>query len=299
MTGRRDDRAPLAPSAREEDGHSVSLARELLATDIEAEERFLARLESMEVPPAGRHRRRQIAAVVVACLVFGSGAAAMVGVLDRGDRQNGAAVSPPPNDPDITRPAPGYESQLEAAEQPIPTTDQSEPAPILESRPPQVPDERASFEPAVPPQATGPGQESLSPEIDGSADPPTIPEDALLLAQIGLQRGSETPPQERLDLLQDFLTRFPDSAHVGEVRALIVEALADAGRDEDALFAVEQYLAHHPDDSRRQQVRWLEATLARDRLQDCERALPAYRELAGEEGPWQEAAEQYVEVCSP
>lgn len=44
--------------------------------------------------------------------------------------------------------------------------------------------------------------------------------------------------------------------------------------------AAGRFLERYPSSERRQEIRWIEATLARDRLKDCERALPAYRELA-------------------
>ncbi len=291
MTGRTHDKDRLAPVETVDVGPSLSLAQDMLTSDTAQEERFLARLERMKVRPAGRHRRRRIAAIVVACFVVGTGAAAAIGMVGDRDRSHGSTASPPPDAPVLAPPESSdeMEPQIESSE--LPLVEESEPA----------------VDPIVPPHVTTPApddtpdQEPAPPE-DASADEPDTPslsEDIRLLAQIELQRGSGAPPETRLELLGDFVDRFPDSAHVGEVRALTVEALADAGQNEDALLAAERYLILHPDDSRRQQVRWIEATVARDRLQDCERALPAYQELAGDAGPWQEAAQRYVEVCTP
>lgn len=299
MTGRTHDRER---PARVEPGPSLSLAQDILSSDAEQEAQFLARLEKMEVGPAGQYRRKQILALVVACLVVGTGAAAMVGILALDERPNGSAAAPPQAGHGIAPPefASEIDPHSESSEQPAPEGGEPEiglddPPPLVFE--PLVPLE--SIEPAAPAEA--PADEAL-PRMAGTSVEPapvTLPEDIRLLAQIELQRGSGTPPETRLEFLDDFVTRFPESTHVGEVRALTVEALADAGRNEEALDAAERYLALHPEDSRRQQVRWIEATVARDRLQDCARALPAYQELAGGTGPWKEAAEQYVEVCAP
>ncbi len=292
MTGRTHGRDGLAPFEPNEPEGLQALAQDMLAADVEQEERFLARLEQMEVGPAGRHRRRQISAVVVACLVVGTAAAAAVGIVGRGEPGHGATGTGRPDEQQNAQPPLPIEPAGLGGSTELPMEEPVEPEPATVL----VHPERVKT-----PQVHAQDQEPAPPEIDARAEqaPPTLPEDLRLLAQIELQRGSGTPPGVRLDLLHVFLERFPDSAHAGEVRALTVEALADAGRNEDALLAVEQYLRLHPDDSRRQQVRWLEATVARDRLQDCERALPAYEELAGGDGPWREAAEQYVEGCSP
>jgi hypothetical protein len=77
-----------------------------------------------------------------------------------------------------------------------------------------------------------------------------------------------------------------------------VGALAGTGDDEAALEAAAEFLTRHPDSSSRYDVRWIEATVARDRLHDCARALPAYRELAAAPGAQAGEAGFYRGVCA-
>jgi len=80
--------------------------------------------------------------------------------------------------------------------------------------------------------------------------------------------------------------------------ALHVEALAEAGRDSEALAAADRFRDRYPSSGRLHEVRWIEATVARDRQKDCERALPVYRELARHTGPRQSEALYYQGICA-
>ena len=120
---------------------------------------------------------------------------------------------------------------------------------------------------------------------------PQISDEAVLLARIGINRAAGVPAADRLADLDRFLAAYPGSLHGEEVLALRVEALAELGSAEEALAAAGQFAERYPDGVRHREVRWLEATVARDQLHDCARALPAYRELAEDSwGLWADAA---------
>ena len=131
-----------------------------------------------------------------------------------------------------------------------------------------------------------PAQRSSEPNEAG----PQISDEAVLLARIGINRAAGVPAADRLVDLDHFEAAYPDSLHGEEVLALRVEALAELGSAEQALAAAGQFADRYPDGARRREVRWIEATVARDQLHDCSRALPAYRELAEETwGGWADA----------
>jgi hypothetical protein len=120
---------------------------------------------------------------------------------------------------------------------------------------------------------------------------PQVSEQATLLARIEIDRASGIPAADRLGDLDLFLVRYPDDPHGEEVLALKVEALAAVGADSQVLTVAQQFTRTYPDGTRRREVRWIEATVARDRLHDCAHALPIYRDLAGQAwGLWAEAA---------
>jgi len=144
------------------------------------------------------------------------------------------------------------------------------------------------------PVAVDAGGEPVTAELDADQGSP----EARLLARIQLDRATGKPPADRMASMNEFLQTYPDSAYAEEVLAFKVEALAAGGDAEQALLAAEQYVDRHPDGVRRLQVRWLEATVARDRLQDCRRALPAYREVAVERGPHRAEATYFWGVCA-
>jgi len=149
-----------------------------------------------------------------------------------------------------------------------------------------VQQEPAQIESAAIPAAAAPS---------GPAEPaeagPKVSDEAVLLARIGINRAAGVPAADRLVDLEHFLDAYPDSAHGEEVLALRIEALAELGSAQAALDAAGQFADRYPDGNRRREVRWIEATVARDQLHDCSRALPAYRELAVESwGLWAEAA---------
>lgn len=89
-----------------------------------------------------------------------------------------------------------------------------------------------------------------------------------------------------------------DTAAAEEVMALHIEALAATGANLETIARSYEYLEVHPEGTRRTGVRWIEATVARDRLHDCSLALQAYRELADIGGPRQAEATYYLGTCS-
>ncbi len=141
----------------------------------------------------------------------------------------------------------------------------------------------------APPEASA----ALALAAPGAHDP-----EATLLSRIAVQRGAGVPAIDRLDDIDLFLATYPDSPSGEEVSALRVEALADSGAERDALEAAGVFCARYPSGSHRREVRWIEATVARDRLRNCERALPAYRELARHEDGRQAEALYYQGICA-
>ena len=119
-----------------------------------------------------------------------------------------------------------------------------------------------------------------------------------LLATIQAQRGLGRPADERLGALDRFLATYPASASAEEVMALKVEALTDAGAYRDAIDTARDYCLTHESGPRREEVRWLEATVARDRLHDCELALAPYRELAESSAARRGEAQYYRGMCA-
>ncbi len=149
------------------------------------------------------------------------------------------------------------------------------------------------------------GAEDRPSEDDGRValltDEPVTPQvsaQATLLARIEIDRAAGVPAADRLGDLDLFLASYPDDPHGEEVLALKVEALAAVGADSQVLSAAEAFVQRYPEGSRLHEVRWIEATVARDRLHDCDRALPIYRDLAARPwGLWAEAA-YFQGVCA-
>ncbi len=119
-----------------------------------------------------------------------------------------------------------------------------------------------------------------------------------LYATIQVERGAGKPAAERLHNLDQFLDKYPASEYAADILANKVEALSDLGADEEALTAASQYIRQYPDGTRRGDVRWIEATVARGHMQDCSRAMPAYRELAQTRGRRQAQSSYYRGVCA-
>jgi tetratricopeptide (TPR) repeat protein len=151
--------------------------------------------------------------------------------------------------------------------------------------------------------------DSAEPEVSATQDAGTsapdpgaaefeLGDDAMLLNQILVEAASGTPAAERLFAMEQYLARYPGSDNADLVLAERVEALADIGADREVLAAAETFIQQYPDSSRRSQVRWVEATVARDRLRDCSRALRAYRELAEAGGTHHVEAMYYRGVCA-
>ena len=169
---------------------------------------------------------------------------------------------------------------------------------VVEVLPEMVP---ATVEPgritAEPAEATAPARAETPRAVpddpartSGAESTPADP-DATLLARIEINRAAGLDAADRQRDLDRFLKTYPDSDHVEEVLALQVEALAELGDDAGVMQAAARFIERFPDGARRREVRWIEATVARDRLHDCGEALPAYRELAAEPwGRWAEAS---------
>ncbi len=136
--------------------------------------------------------------------------------------------------------------------------------------------------------------ETMHVELPQLADAPS---EAELLLRIMTTRTSLAPEAQLTDLEQ-FVQRFPDSVNGDLVASYRVDALARTGDDAAALAAAAQFLDCHPTSSSRADVRWIEATVARDRMHDCTRALPAYRELAAAGGARAGEAGFYRGVCA-
>lgn len=119
-----------------------------------------------------------------------------------------------------------------------------------------------------------------------------------LYATIQVERGAGKPAAERLHNLDQFLEKYPSSEYAADILANRVEALSDLGADEEVLAAAAQYIQQYPDGARRGDVRWIEATVARGHLQDCGRAMAAYRELAQTRGRRQAQSSYYRGVCA-
>jgi len=119
-----------------------------------------------------------------------------------------------------------------------------------------------------------------------------------LLARIQTDRALGRPADARLPDLERYIQLHDDTAAAEEVMALHIEALAATGANLETIARAYDYLEAHPEGTRRVGVRWIEATVARDRLHDCSLALEAYRELASIPGPRQAEAAYYLGTCS-
>ncbi len=113
-------------------------------------------------------------------------------------------------------------------------------------------------------------------------------------------RDSGATPDELIVRADAYLSAHPDGHFVEEAEATRLEALADAGRYAEAFVKAGEFCRAHPASPRRTQILWLQATVARDRLKDCELALPVYRELVALEGETAAGAEAnyFLAVCA-
>ena len=113
--------------------------------------------------------------------------------------------------------------------------------------------------------------------------------------QEALEGGRHSDAAYLADL---FLQRYPDGALSAEAGVLQIEAVAATDADR-AVKLADLWLGTQPDHGRRVDVLTLRATLARDRLEDCRRALPSYRELARiTTGGAQARALAYQGICA-
>ena len=123
--------------------------------------------------------------------------------------------------------------------------------------------------------------------------------DAAFLALLDA-RDSGAAPDVLITRADEYLAAQPEGPFAVEAEATRLEALARAGRYAEAFETGGQFCRNHPDSPRRTQIMWLRATVARDRLQNCELALPIYRELVlllGESAAGAEAS-YFLAVCA-
>ncbi len=165
--------------------------------------------------------------------------------------------------------------------------------------PPQdVPLEVALAPEELPTEAPGeiptPGDEEPVTEADLLALSPA--ESEFLDIQDLLARGATA--EELLAATSGYLERHPAGQFTVEVEAFRVEATAQSGRHREAFDLAGAFCAAHPDNPRRNQLLWLQATVARDRLRDCGLALDPYRELAALPGDTGADATYFRAVCA-
>jgi len=114
--------------------------------------------------------------------------------------------------------------------------------------------------------------------------------------QDALARGATA--EELLAATSGYLERHPTGQFSVEVEAFRVEAVAQTGRHREAFDLAGAFCVAHPASPRRNQLLWLRATVARDRLHDCSLALDPYRELAALPGSTGAEAAYYRAVCA-
>lgn len=117
--------------------------------------------------------------------------------------------------------------------------------------------------------------------------------EALLLARA--ERSEQTGT-----LAEQFLVEWTDSALQAEVQAIAIAAqLADPTLDPvRTLSKVDAWLTSNPQHPRFVEMHYLRATLLRDQLHDCQRAVPSYRVVVQLGAGTQRAqAEHYLQAC--
>lgn len=101
-------------------------------------------------------------------------------------------------------------------------------------------------------------------------------------------------------LAEDFLAQWQDSPLRAEVQAIALAAkLSDpTGDPAETLREVDRWLADNPKHPRFVEMHYLRATLLRDQLHDCPKAIPSYRvvEQLGS-GTQKAQAERYLKAC--
>ncbi len=173
------------------------------------------------------------------------------------------------------------------------------------TRPPGQPADEppidAVREAAVAPPAPGERPSAQAPAEGEEADEPPTPtltavEEEFIGIQDALAAGSDAG--ELVAMTTGYLDRHPRGTFTAEVAAIRVEALAREGRAREAYDAAAAFVADHPRSPRRTQILQLQATVARDRLQDCALALEPYRSLAQGSSPQAAEASYYLGVCA-
>lgn len=154
-----------------------------------------------------------------------------------------------------------------------------------EERPPADPGATEAITAGIPEPITEPDLLALSPA-----------ESEFLDIQDLLARGATA--EELLTATSGYLERHPAGQFSVEVEAFRVEATAQAGRHREAFDLADAFCAAHPGSPRRNQLRWLQATVARDRLHDCGLALEPYRELSALPGDTGADATYFHAVCA-
>jgi hypothetical protein len=157
----------------------------------------------------------------------------------------------------------------------------------------QVPEEPPVIDP-IPTDATPEEVREPITEPDLLALSPA--ESGFLDIQDMLAQGASA--EDLLAATSGYLERHPAGQFSVEVEAFQVEATARTGRHREAFDLAGTFCAVHPDSPRRNQLLWLQATVARDRLHDCGLALGPYRELAALPGASGTDATYFHAVCA-
>ena len=139
---------------------------------------------------------------------------------------------------------------------------------------------------AVPPlSGVVPGPTDTVRQADTAPSPPIVAPTAPQSAEAAYAAvldavDAEETPASIARAVDAFLRRFPDSPLAPDATALRLEIATDLEAPAVVLDDVIAWLDAWPGHPRRLAMLELGATVARDRLRDCARALPLYRELS-------------------
>ncbi len=137
-----------------------------------------------------------------------------------------------------------------------------------------------------PPASTVTAAPTQQPVAAASATPPVAPTEPVVrtsgeaFAQILDALDSSEPPASIARALDAFLRLHPTSSMAPEAAALRLELAAELEPPRVVVADLDLWLRANLEHPRRLALLELQATLARDQLQDCELALPPYRALA-------------------
>ncbi|MDP6933404.1 MAG: hypothetical protein QGG40_10840 [Myxococcota bacterium] len=146
----------------------------------------------------------------------------------------------------------------------------------------------------VPSEQTAPGrQASLGAPLHSPAPAPSeveaqvrnpcaLDKSTLRLQNIERRMSNDADPEGTVALLERFLDECPASTLAPEAQAARLLAQSDVVPPEDAVSEIQDWLAQNPESPRRLDLLEMEADLAREEMEDCNLALPAYRALSRE-----------------